>query len=70
MFSGSRAAEPLDVLGGLGLEDVGDVVLGDDPDQVVRVVDDRDREEVPFGQEAGRGLAVGARRGRGRWSAP
>ena len=47
------AAEPLDVLGRLGLEDVGDVVLGDDPEQVILVVDDRDREEVAFGQQVG-----------------
>ena len=41
------------------LEDVGDVVLGDDPEEVVVVVDDRDREQVPLGQEVGGGLAVG-----------
>jgi hypothetical protein len=45
------AAEPLDVLGRLLLEDVGDVVLGDDAEEVVLVVDDRDREQVPLGEQ-------------------
>ena len=64
------AAEALDVLGRLGLEDVGDVVLGDDAEQVVVVVDDGDREQVAVGQQAGGGLLVGSRRGRGRSMAP
>ena len=57
-FNGwSRRA--LDVLGRLGLEDVRDVVLGDDPEQAVVVVDDRDGEQVALGQQAGGGLPVG-----------
>ena len=63
-------AETLDVLGGLGLEHIGDVVLGDDPEQAVLVVDNRDRQQVPLGQQAGRGLLVRSQREHGRWSAP
>ena len=40
-------------------EDVGHVVLGDDPEQLVVVVDDRDGQQVAVGQQARRHLLVG-----------
>ncbi len=40
-------------------EDVRDVVLGDDAEQVVVVVDDRDGQQVAVGQQPRRDLLVG-----------
>ena len=40
------AGQPVDVLGRLVLDDVDDVVDRDDADQLVLLVDDRDREQV------------------------
>ena len=53
------AAEPLDVLGRLLLEDVGHVVLGDDPEQAVVVVHDRHGQQVAVGQQPRGDLPVG-----------
>ena len=41
-----ETGEPVDVLGRLVLDDVDDVVDGDDADQLVLLVDDRNRQQV------------------------
>ena len=56
-----RTADALEVLGRLLLEDVGDVVLGDDAEQMVLIVDDRQRQEVLVDEQIGRRLLVGIR---------
>ena len=65
-----RTTEALDVLGGLGLDDVGHVVLGDDPQQAVRVVHDGDGQQVAVGEQARSGLLVGRRPEPARCPAP
>ena len=44
-----HAGEPVDVLGRFVLDDVDDVVDRDDADELVLLVDDRDREQVVGG---------------------
>ena len=51
---GLHAAELLDVLGGLFLHDVDDVVDGDDALHAALGVDDRDGDEVVLGEELAR----------------
>ena len=49
--SAGDAGEPIDVLGRLVLDDVDHVVDGDDADQLVLFVNDRDREQVVGGHQ-------------------
>ena len=44
-----HAGQPVDVLGRLVLDDVDDVVHGDDADELVLLVDDRNGEQVVGG---------------------
>ena len=44
-----HAGQAVDVLGRLVLDDVDDVVDGDDADELVLLVDDRDRQQVVGG---------------------
>ena len=56
--AGARHREQ--VFGVLGLDDVDDVVDGDETDQLVGLVDDREREKVVLGNEPGDLALVGA----------
>ena len=56
---GGNARQTQDVLGGLVLDDVDDVVHGDDADQLVLVVDDRNGQQVVVGHLLGDLLLVG-----------
>ena len=59
MLVAAHPGQPIDVLGRLVLDDVDDIINGDDADQLVLFVDDRDRQQIITGDALGDLFLVG-----------
>ena len=59
MLVPTHAGQPVDILGRLVFDDVDDIIDGDDADQFVLFVDDRNRQQVVAGDVLGHLLLVG-----------